>query len=252
MRVKEIREELKERGVSYNDCFDRESLVQRLVDARTDTAFATCTSSAGSDANTETAGACCAPPPKQPADTADNKVEIKPPSIVVGFDRDKVLKELRQMRVAELRSECGQRDIRWATMFEKEDLVQALLAAREAASNFSLSGALSPGEVGEVTGKDLQEELGVGMTPLLLDVYATWCGPCKQFAPHLSDAANELGDRLRVAKLDSDKYPDWTRKLNVNSFPTVILFDACGQEIERIEGAIMKPQIIQLVEPHIT
>ena len=77
------------------------------------------------------------------------------------------------MRVAELRTECGNRNIRWANMVEKEDLVQALLKARESAASFSSN--LVPGQVGSLTDAQLEQELATkSSTPLLLDVYATW------------------------------------------------------------------------------
>lgn len=65
-------------------------------------------------------------------------------------------------------------------------------------------------------------------------------------APEFSKAAVELGDTVRVAKIDSDKYPDWASKLKVGGLPTVIIFDAAGNEIERVEGALMKDGLVQL------
>jgi thiol-disulfide isomerase/thioredoxin len=86
-------------------------------------------------------------------------------------------------------------------MFEKEDLVQALIKAREAASIFSAN--IIPGQVGELTDVQVDEELTTdSSTPLILDVYATWCGPCKLMAPELVQAAAELGDKVRVAKIE--------------------------------------------------
>lgn len=55
----------------------------------------------------------------------------------------------------------------------------------------------------------------------LIDVYATWCGPCKMMAPQLDEAAAELGDKVRVAKIDSDEYPEWAGRLQVKGLPTV-------------------------------
>jgi thioredoxin 1 len=70
-------------------------------------------------------------------------------------------------------------------------------------------------------------------------------------APQLVQAAADLGNRVRVGKIDSDKYPDWSRKLRVQAFPTVLLFDGDGKEVERVEGALMKDQIKNLVGPYI-
>jgi thioredoxin 1 len=232
MRMREIQTELKERGVSYADCFDRESLNQRLRQAR----------ESGDVSSVAT------PTSAEQEDTAATAAKEEP-SESPAFDRDATLQELRLMRVAALRTECGQRNIRWANMFEKEDLVQALLKARVSASTFSAN--LTPGQVGALTDAQLEQELnGDSSTPLLLDVYATWCGPCKLMAPELVEVAAELGDKVRVGKMDSDQFPDWSRKLKIGAFPTVLVFKG-GQEVQRVEGALMKNQILDLVQPYI-
>lgn len=77
------------------------------------------------------------------------------------------------------------------------------------------------------------------------------CGPCQLMAPQLVEAAAEFGDTVRVAKIDSDKFPDWSRKLNVGAFPTLLVFDGNGKEVQRVEGALMKNQILDLVKAHL-
>ena len=236
MRMREIRDELKERGVSFADCFDRESLTERLQRAR-ENGENICVNK-DLPVQNET-------PPNSDA-PASVEETMRVPST---FDAISTTLELRSMRVSELRTECGRRNIRWAGMFEKEDLVKALLKAREAASIFSAH--ISPGHVGELSDLQLADELNTdSRTPLLLDVFATWCGPCKLMAPELALAAAEFGDRVRVAKIDSDQYPDWSRKLKVQAFPTVIVFQG-DQEVQRVEGALMKNQLLNLVQPYI-
>jgi thioredoxin len=123
----------------------------------------------------------------------------------------------------------------------------------EAAQNFSPSGKLTPGEVADIDDQTLEQELSaVGTTtPLLLDVYATWCGPCQMMAPQLAAAAKELGDTVRVAKIDSDKYTQWASRLKVGGLPTVIVFGPDGIEVDRIEGALMKDGLMNLVQRHL-
>eukprot|EP00566_Odontella_aurita_P014816 CAMPEP_0113588942 /NCGR_PEP_ID=MMETSP0015_2-20120614/35809_1 /TAXON_ID=2838 /ORGANISM="Odontella" /LENGTH=340 /DNA_ID=CAMNT_0000494899 /DNA_START=4 /DNA_END=1026 /DNA_ORIENTATION=+ /assembly_acc=CAM_ASM_000160 len=254
MRLSEMKAELKERGVSFADCFDRESLTKRLVDARDGTApgatepkpaadeEATAATNDSSGAETVSDGESTAPPPD--SDTSP------PPSS--SFDREAVLSELRSLRVAELRTRLSALGIRWATMIDKDDLVRALADAMEEGANFSTSGALRPGEVADITDGELSLEVGGGAsTPLLLDVYATWCGPCQMMAPQLKEAARELGSTVRVAKIDSDKYQTWASKLNVGGLPTVIVFDGGGKELQRVEGALMKDGLIELARSHI-
>jgi len=71
-------------------------------------------------------------------------------------------------------------------------------------------------------------------------------------APLLEEAASELGDKVRVAKMDSDQNPGWSSKLAVRALPTILVFDGkTGKQIERVEGALQKAQILQLVKKHI-
>ena len=71
-------------------------------------------------------------------------------------------------------------------------------------------------------------------------------------APQLDDAAKELGDTVRVAKIDSDQHPEWSSKLNVRGLPSIIVFDGkTGKELQRVEGALMKDDLVKLARSHI-
>jgi len=247
MRVKEIQAELKDRNVSYADCFDKESLAKRLHEARENPAVTSSTKqkseeddNADSVSSSEKASKAEAAAP-----TSSNETKKK------DFDRDGKLSDLRAMRVRELREECAKRNIRWAQFVEKEDLIQALIVAIENSADFSVSGAMEPGKVTELTGEQLEQELSQpSEAPLLLDIFATWCGPCQMMAPQLEAAASELGDRVRVGKIDSDKHAAMAQKLKAKGLPTVLVLNG-SEELNRIEGALMKDQILQFVEPYI-
>ena len=246
MRLGEIQAELKQRNVSYADCFDKESLQKRLKDARDGLVEPQPSEEAKKSEESATASG---------DNSKEDDTSSSPSSNSSSgtFDRDAVLAELRCLRVKELRTKLSERNLRWAGLLEKEDLVRALADALERASNFSPSGALEPGKVADIDDEQLEAEIkrakDVG-TPLLLDVYATWCGPCQLMAPQLAAAASELGDSVRVAKIDSDKYQNWAAALRVGGLPTVLVFDSEGKEVNRVEGALMKNGLLDLVRPH--
>ena len=241
MKIRDIKNELDNMNIKYNDCFDKESLCTRLVDGRSGevkgVAKTESTSSKTTEAEVEVEAAATATPPKSS-----------------NFDKAAKKEELRSLRVRELRTKCAQFNIRWANMIEKDELVNALADHYEKCSDFSPSGTLMPGKVSTITDDSiLDKEINSGTTtaPLMLDVFATWCGPCKLMAPQLDDAALELGDAFRVAKIDSDQHPEWSSKLNVNGLPTIIVFDGMtGKELQRVEGALMKDDLIKLARSH--
>lgn len=82
-----------------------------------------------------------------------------------------------------------------------------------------------------------------GDLPLLVDVWADWCGPCKSFAPIFEQAAARLSGRVRLGKLDSDANPNLSTQLGIRSIPSLILLRN-GQEVARQSGAIPLPQLL--------
>lgn len=233
-------------GVPYADCFDKESLANRLNEAREEAAERLSTDIGGpvDDAGASSSAAS----DSEETSTSSPSAPASPSS----FDRDLVVSELRSLRASELRTKLSAMNVRWGGMIEKEELVRALADAMEVGANFSPSGALRPGDVTDITDEILSKELSGGATtPLLLDVYATWCGPCQMMAPQLKAAAEELGADVRVAKIDSDKYTAWASRLRVEGLPTLIVFDGNGKELERVEGAMMKEGLVQIVKNHL-
>lgn len=83
--------------------------------------------------------------------------------------------------------------------------------------------------------------------PILVDFYATWCGPCQMMAPILEQVNQHLKDRLRIVKIDTDKYPQLASRYNIQALPTLVLFKN-GQPVEHIEGVIQAPQLLQRLE----
>ncbi|MCO5607231.1 hypothetical protein L7F22_061424 [Adiantum nelumboides] len=84
-------------------------------------------------------------------------------------------------------------------------------------------------------------------TALLVDFYATWCGPCQFMVPILDDVGRALKDKLRIVKIDSEKYPTIASRYGVQALPTMILFQN-GEPIDRLEGALSAPDLIKRIE----
>lgn len=78
--------------------------------------------------------------------------------------------------------------------------------------------------------------------PVLLDMWAPWCGPCKMIAPAVEQIAKEMAGRVRVGKLNVDENPITAQRFQIRSIPALLVLKG-GQEIDRIVGAQPKPEI---------
>lgn len=103
---------------------------------------------------------------------------------------------------------------------------------------------LFDGHPRDVSGDLFEQHIARGSVPVLVDVWAPWCGPCKMMAPAYEAAARELEPNVRLIKLNSDEEQAIANKLGIRSIPTMILF-ARGNEVARVSGAMAAGQIVQ-------
>ncbi|MDJ0846309.1 thioredoxin [Crocosphaera sp.] len=89
-----------------------------------------------------------------------------------------------------------------------------------------------------------EEMLSTSTVPILVDFYATWCGPCQMMSPILEQVGTQMRNRLQIVKIDTDKYPGIASKYGIQSLPTLVLFKK-GQPVEKIEGAMQASQLMQ-------
>ncbi|ANW67313.1 thioredoxin [Mycolicibacterium murale] len=95
-----------------------------------------------------------------------------------------------------------------------------------------------------VSDDSFADDVLASSTPVLVDFWATWCGPCKMVAPVLEEIASEKAGQLTVAKLDVDANPETARDFQVVSIPTMILFQN-GEAVKRIVGAKGKAALLR-------
>lgn len=98
-----------------------------------------------------------------------------------------------------------------------------------------------------ITSAELQSKVLDEKQPVLVDFFATWCGPCRMLAPTLEEITKEMDGKAKVYKLDIDQSPEIASRYGVMSVPTLILFEG-GQVKKQTVGAQPKAQIMAMFD----
>jgi thioredoxin 1 len=115
----------------------------------------------------------------------------------------------------------------------------------------SLEGqAMAANGIIEVTDANFDQDVLKSETPVLVDFWAAWCGPCRAIAPIVEELAKEYDGKVKIGKMDVDRNNATPMRYNVRGIPTLLLFKG-GQVQEQIVGYVPKDQIRKRLEKHI-
>jgi thioredoxin 1 len=100
------------------------------------------------------------------------------------------------------------------------------------------------------TDGDFEQVVIKAATPVLVDFWAEWCGPCRRLAPTVESLAADLDGRLTVGKLNVDENPNTAGRFSIRGIPTLLLFKG-GQIVESVVGLADKDELKRMIEPHL-
>ena len=100
-----------------------------------------------------------------------------------------------------------------------------------------------------VTDGNFEQEVVKADSPVLVDFWAEWCGPCRALGPKIEEIAQEMGEKIRVMKLNIDENPDAPARFGVRGIPTMILFKN-GEAVDQIVGNQSKADIQAMIEKY--
>ena len=101
-----------------------------------------------------------------------------------------------------------------------------------------------------VTDSTFTDQVERSATPVLLDLWADWCGPCHMLAPTVNQLSSELAGKVTVAKLNIDENPNTANKFGVRSIPTLLVLKG-GREVDRLVGVQPKQEILRRLQTHL-
>ena len=102
----------------------------------------------------------------------------------------------------------------------------------------------------EVNDSNFEQEVLQSSSLVLVDFWATWCGPCRKLGPVLDDIANEFEGKLKVVKINTDDNLETAKEYSISGLPSILIFKD-GKAVERMVGLMPKSTIIGNVEKHL-
>jgi thioredoxin 1 len=99
----------------------------------------------------------------------------------------------------------------------------------------------------KVNAKNFRREVLESDVPVVVDFYATWCGPCRMLAPIISEVAEEVGKKAKICKLDIDECPEIAEEFGIESVPTLLRFDG-GVIVNWLTGFVPKEEVLALLD----
>ena len=102
----------------------------------------------------------------------------------------------------------------------------------------------------ELTETNFELEVLKATTPVLVDFWAVWCGPCKMIAPIVDELATEYEGKLKIGKVDVDNHQQIAMQYGIRSIPTLLIFKS-GKVVEQIVGAAPKKSLVDKLTKHL-